>query len=310
MNPFGRLTSPTRRSLLGAAACTLVPPAFGQVSRQRRVALLIGNKDYLAGPQTPNALNDVADMASFLLSAGFEPPMVARNASIEDMRKAFAQWRLAHCEGADVRLFYFSGHGSHFRGSDYLLGIDGRLDRKQDVTKYGLDTEQLAVALAMTASRPNAGVRREGSRTHSVFDGGANIVLVDACRTPAEIVPRGPRNPQEDLARAVSRPPSGAIIGFASQKGSEALDNRGERNSVYTSYLLHYLKKPGLSIEQVLRLTQQTVYERQGDKQHPDIQGNLLGRKLCLVSAADGYCGDSPPPEPGFRLEFGQFLRR
>lgn len=89
-------------------------------STERRLALVVGNKDYgRPDARLQNPLNDANDMAATLRNLGFE---VITRSNLDRSRLETAIDDFAsRLQGYDVGLFYFSGHGMAVQGENYLL---------------------------------------------------------------------------------------------------------------------------------------------------------------------------------------------
>jgi uncharacterized caspase-like protein len=97
---------------------------------ERRTALVIGNAAYEIG-LLRNPMHDASDMTTTLRQLGFEVTLlrdVARRPMIEAMDLFSRQLR----QGG-VGLFYFAGHGIQVGGENYLIPVDARIGREQDV---------------------------------------------------------------------------------------------------------------------------------------------------------------------------------
>ena len=80
----------------------------------RRVALVIGNSDYKAGPlQNPG--NDASAVAEALTKLGFDKVILRQNLGIEGFRAALLEMS-RDSAGAEVGLIYFAGHGTEMAG--------------------------------------------------------------------------------------------------------------------------------------------------------------------------------------------------
>jgi hypothetical protein len=94
---------------------------------ERRVALVIGNRDYKAsvGPLA-NPLNDIRLVGDALRSVGFEVLNPIENASRIDMLRAiYGLATVLKDAGPDaVGFLYYSGHGLASAGENYLVPID------------------------------------------------------------------------------------------------------------------------------------------------------------------------------------------
>jgi hypothetical protein len=112
-------------SVLQLAALILL---FGSTPAQadRRVALVVGNSAYTRAPQLTNPVNDAQDIAAKLAELGFSV-IVRLNATKPVLSEALIKFARAS-KGADLALFYFAGHGKQYRGRNYLLPVDARVD--------------------------------------------------------------------------------------------------------------------------------------------------------------------------------------
>lgn len=89
---------------------------------ERRLALVIGNKDYRYISRLNNPVNDADDMATALQSLGFEV-ILKKNLTQNDFLRAIDEFG-NRLQKYDVGLFYFSGHGVQYAGENYLVPID------------------------------------------------------------------------------------------------------------------------------------------------------------------------------------------
>jgi len=97
-------------------------------------------------------------------------------------------------------------------------------------------------------------------------------MVLDACRD--NVFTRGWRSAQRGLA--VMQAARGALIAFSTAPGDVALDGSG-RNGVYTKYLLQYITRRGLPMEELFKLVRTGVWEETKGKQIPWENSSLLG---------------------------------
>ena len=90
--------------------------------RRQRVALVIGNDSYQNAQVLSNARSDAKAMAKALESSGFSV-MLKQDLTLKAMKEALRAFK-AEVAGGDDALFYFSGHGVQFEGSNYLIPVD------------------------------------------------------------------------------------------------------------------------------------------------------------------------------------------
>jgi hypothetical protein len=149
-------------------------------------ALLVGINDYApAGPGGPDlhgCVNDVKDFANTLGALGIVPILPAsmriltdRNATRENML-AGLKWLLAGATSGDVRVFYYSGHGT------YVVDVSGDEPDKKDeaicphdfATAGPVTDDNIRAALAGLPAGVNLDVFLD-----SCFSGTATRVMMD-----------------------------------------------------------------------------------------------------------------------------------
>jgi hypothetical protein len=217
---------------------------------ERRVALVIGNGAYKAGP-LKNPVNDARDMAASLKGLGFEV-ILRENAGLAQMEQAVDQFWISLKKGG-VGLFFFAGHGLQVKGVNYLVPVDANIQVEQDVKVRCLDVN-LVLGRMEDAGNP------------------LNLVILDACRNNP--FARAWRNAGQGLAKMDA--PTGTLIAYATAPDSVAADGVG-KNGVYTSHLLRFMHTPGLTIENVLKQTRVAVLNETGRKQIPWEASSLTG---------------------------------
>jgi hypothetical protein len=233
----------------------------GSAQAERRVALVIGNGAYKAGP-LKNPPNDARDMAASLKSLGFEV-ILSENAGLAQMEQAVDQFWISLKKGG-VGLFFFAGHGLQVKGVNYLVPVDANIQVEQDVKVRCLDVN-LVLGRMEDAGNP------------------LNLVILDACRNNP--FARAWRSSGQGLAKMDA--PTGTLIAYATAPDSVAADGAG-KNGVYTSHLLRYMRTPGLTIENVLKQTRVAVLNETGRKQIPWEASSLTGDFF--------FSGPSPAP--------------
>lgn len=122
---------PLRHLLLALAA--LVASALPAAAAERRIALVIGNGAYAAGP-LPTAANDAGLVAQTLQAAGFDVEG-ARDLDEETLRRTLRDFTdKAAAAGPDaVAFLYLSGYGLQFENETYVAPVDARIETASDV---------------------------------------------------------------------------------------------------------------------------------------------------------------------------------
>src|SRR5262249_38486199 len=181
----------------------------GECKADKRIALIVGNARYQNVAPLNNPGNDATLMAETLRGAGFT--LIGGRAQLDLDKGGFdrvVQDFGRALTGADVALFYYSGHGMQIRGENYLVPVSANPTREADV-----DFQMLNVTLVLR--------QMEGSGTK------LNIVILDACRNNP-FGARGLRGTNSGLAQIQGA--EGTLISFAKQPGNVAQDGDG-RNS-------------------------------------------------------------------------------
>ncbi len=274
--------------LLVAAALLLAAPA----SAGKRVALVIGNGDYAGQTQLKNPANDARDISAALEALGFEviTGVNLDKHGFDDKVHEFAK----SVAGADVAVFFYSGHGMQMNGVNYLIPIDAPVTREDlDFQTVTLDLIERQLAAAKV-----------------------KIVFLDACRSNpfarALAASAGTRAVGEASGLAVTTAPDlGSFIAFATQPGQVAEDGEGD-NSPFTGALKAHIATPGLSISDLMievrnEVAQQTkstqipwdhsaLASRFYFKEGPASEPSEAGRKTSDAAEVWGWVRDTSNP--------------
>jgi uncharacterized caspase-like protein len=211
-----------QRTLLGSLAAVVLARSASAASR---VALVIGDADDRYVPRLSNPGNDARLIASTLGSLGFT--LVGGGAQLDLDKAHFDQALRAFghaIQGAEVALFYYSGHGLQVDGVNWLVPISANPTQAHD-----LDFEMVNSDLVLRQT--------EGANTK------LNVVILDACRNNP-FAGRGLRATGGGLAQMQA--PPGTLISYATQPGAVALDGDG-RDSPYSAALANTLRQPGIN---------------------------------------------------------------
>ena len=273
----------SRRRLCATAALLAMAGAAGRArsassaaaTDNRQVALVIGNSSYRVGA-LKNPANDAQAVAGALGALGFEVTL-RENTSLRDMLEAFRQFSIS-ARSARVRVVFYAGHGVQVKGRNYLLPVDTEIRGEDEMPAKSADLNELLDRLAAIKQ-------------------GINIFILDACRnnpfSGTEVLgPDGRRLKFRGLAApglALVQAPLGSMVAFSTAPGGVALDNPGERNSLYTKHLLAMMQTPGLPIELVFKQVRLGVARETGRAQVPWESSSLTG-DFCFKQSADGAC--------------------
>ncbi len=254
---------------------------------EKRVALVIGNAAYQNTPALSNPVNDADDMASALQRVGFTV-QIERDLSKRGMEGALARFaRLA--EDADTAMFFYAGHGIQYRGTNYLMPVDARMDDEVSITYELLRIDDVMFSL-------------ERAR-------GVKLLVLDACRNNPlldRLVRRGTTRDagaSRGLARVDAR--GGMVIAYSTQADQVAVDGTG-RNSPFTSALVKYIAEPGLEVGSLFRRVAIEVDRATGGRQLPELwvtlrsEFYLNGRETDLQAWSKIRASDDPNQLSGF----------
>ncbi len=245
-------------ALIGLSA-----PALGEM----RVALVIGNSAYKNAPALANPKNDAEAMAASLKRLGFE--VLAGTDLDKPAMDRLLQAYADKLEKADVALVFYAGHGLQVNGRNYLVPVDGKLDKESDLIfqAVALDTIQ--------------GLMEQGQRT--------SILILDACRDNplARNLARSMGTRSTGIGRGLGEAKAGVgtLIVYATQPGNVALDGEGA-NSPFTTALLANLEANELEVRQVLTRVRQAVIVSTKGKQVPWDSSSLTGDFYFAASGA------------------------
>jgi uncharacterized caspase-like protein len=208
----------------------------------KRVALVIGNDNYIAVSKLQKAGNDANAMARELKNAGFAVQLhqnLNYRATVRAV-ESFAQG----IQGGDEVVVFYAGHGVQIKNGSYLLPTDIEVNSESEVEKTAYDLLTLTEKLA--EAKP-----------------AFSLVIIDACRD----------NPLKSKGRSIGNArglsaieaPKGQMIVYSASRGQQALDRLLEKdpnpNSVFTRELLARMKNPGMKIEDLMRDVQNSVEE-------------------------------------------------
>ena len=255
---------------------TVIAPTNEGRNEDARYALVIGNSSYKSSP-LDNPVNDAQDMAASLRRLGFFV-IEKENSSKKDMVESIREFGDLIAKGG-VGLFYYAGHGMQINGKNYLIPINANIQHEDEVAYESVDVDRLLSKLDSAGNR-------------------LNIVILDACRNNP--FARSFRGSKRGLARLNA--PLGTLIAYATSPNSVASDGkRGERNGLYTKYLLANMEIPDLEIGQMFRRVRRAVRIATNKDQIPWESSSMEGTFI-LATQTTGVnkplIVNKPKPEP------------
>lgn len=207
---------------------------------EKRIALVIGNSNYLYDASLKNPVFDVASISAQLTEFGFDTYSFY-DCNANDMKGAISSF-VRRSESYDVALFYYAGHGVSWDHRYYYLPVDVELDRQSQlqncVEGFGL-LSQL----------------QSNTRT--------TLVLLDACRTKKISWARG----VDDSIRIQMEAPRNMAVVYSTTDGSFAMDGEGDLSPFAEGFLLA-MRTPGISFSECAVRVNSYIDEITGHRQN------------------------------------------
>ncbi len=242
-----------------------------------RVALVIGNSAYKHHGALANPVNDAADVSAMFGRMGFE---VVEGVDLDGvgLRAKIKEFR-DKLQSGSLAVFYYSGHGIQVDGRNFIIPIDAKIEKPEDVD---LETVDMDAILAIMRA-----------------DDRVTIVVLDACRNnpfarSLRSVTRAAESAYEGLAPISNS--VGSMIIFATDPGNVARDGDG-RNSPFTQAFLKNAPTPGVEISQMVKRVRLEVM--QATAPSPGVKQQVPWDSSSLVH--DVYLAGAPPTARGRR---------
>lgn len=232
----------------------LTKPANSDKDKTKRVALVIGNGDYVNARRLSNPVNDATDMAKTLKELDFEV-ISGTNLNLKQMTDKVREFGDKLKVSGGVGLFYYAGHGIQVGGRNYLIPVEADILREDEIAFSSLNLNFVLQKLDAASN-------------------GLNIVVLDACRNNP--FARSWSRDASDGGLAQITAPTGTFIAYATSPDRTASDGTG-RNGLYTAQLLKYIKQPNLKIEEAFKQVTIAVDRTSDGKQIPWTSSSLRG---------------------------------
>jgi len=218
------------------------------LANQKRIALVIGNSDYMNAGRLANPVNDARGMAEALTSLGFKV-LKHEDLGQSDMKRVIDEFG-SMLGQYDVSLVFYAGHGIQVNGNNYLIPVDAKISSKKDVEYNAIDAGRILSKMEDAQSK-------------------TNIIILDACRNnPFERSwNRAVKINGSGGGLAFMNAPTGSLIAYSTAPGSTASDGEIGTNGVYTSALLEHMKTPNITIEEMFKRVRVTVEAKTDKKQ-------------------------------------------
>jgi uncharacterized caspase-like protein len=271
----------TYKRRAGVMALSLLILTCAAPAQARRIALVIGNDSYQNVSPLKNARSDAKAIAAELKTVGFEVTL-KQDLTQKSMKSALRDFK-AQVAGGDEVVFYFSGHGVQFGGTNYLVPVDITADSEAQVADDAVPLQRILDDLTEQKAR-------------------FSLAIIDACRS----------NPFKEAGRAIGgrglvpvTPATGQMIMYSAGAGQAALDNLGPHdtnpNGVFTRVLIQEMRKPGVPAGSLLKDVQSDVVELAhsvGHEQVPALYDQSLGKFFFRPGSPAATAGGSAALPP------------
>jgi hypothetical protein len=231
----------------------IISQTTNSIQPQKKIALVIGNGNYISGMPLPNPENDARSIKDALQNVGFTV-MEYENLNRVQMMKAIDDFG-DKLKNNDVGLFFYAGHGIQSKGYNYLIPVDAQLKSEQQVEYDCVQADRVLALMDGSGSK-------------------VNIIILDACRNnPFE---RSWTRSVNGSGLAFMNAPSGTLIAYATSPGKTASDGSGN-NGLYTSAILESIKIPNITILQMFQNVRSIVSQKSNKQQVPWESTSLTG---------------------------------
>jgi hypothetical protein len=255
----------------------------GDAAAQKRIALVIGNSNYINVRPLANPENDATAIAALFRAAGFDVVDAINNLPGTEMRRAFRDFA-EKSRTADIAVVFFAGHGIEIEGTNYLLPVDTSLKRDIDVEDEAVSLDRI-VRILEPAKR-------------------LRLIILDACRDNPFVRTVRRTSETRSVGRGLAKiepTSSDTLIAFAARAGSTAADGDG-KHSPFTTALLKNLTTPGLDLRIALGRVRDDVMNLTGRQQEPFVYGSLGGTTVTLLPEPKLASASSTAPSAATRL--------
>lgn len=236
----------------------------------RRIALVIGNKDYKApGAGLERSIIDATDMKTVLSDFGFQVD-IELDADYQKMEQVIDKF-ISKLGPETVGLFYYAGHGMQIDGENYLIPVDFVFD------------EARAKRTSYSVSVLNG--RMEDAKNK------LNIIILDACRNN----PFRSGRMLGGRGLAMMTAGVGTYVAFATGPNKIADDKDS-----FTKYLLQSFKQYPTCLNEIFDRAREAVYTASLAQQIPWVASSVIGG-FCFtdLTALSSSSSSSPSPCKG-----------
>jgi peptidoglycan hydrolase-like protein with peptidoglycan-binding domain len=266
------------RAVAAAAAFGLAATAANANADGKKLALVIGNDNYVKAEHLDNPVYDAHAIADKLTKLGFKV-VEGYDVTEAQLRETIGNF-VDSLAQADVAVVYYAGHGVTYDNENYLLPTDIELKRVAD-----LDLHALTVTSVL--------------KQMSGYDR-INLVILDACREnpfPRELAKTTRAMPARGLAPIDTDRARGTLIVYSTDPMAAAADGAKGEHSPFAQALLDHIEDPDVSLSDMLDSVRAEVDATTHHAQMPWESSSLIGKfkfNPILASAAPAPSAGSP----------------
>ena len=247
-----------------------------------RIALVIGNAAYEHATSLKSPILDAAAMEETLQRLGFDVTS-ATDCNINDFQKMLRDF-VKSINGAEAALLYYSGHALQYDGENYLIPIDARVEVPDDLNRLAFPVMSQVERMTKQAS--------------------VSLVFLDACRDePFDFAGAGPIEgtkrvvvKKSGLEAIPTESLSDALIAFAAQPGSTAVEGGEGELSPFTKALCEHIETDGLEIKEMVQRVRKSVWDATEKRQRPWSNESMLNQ--FFFKPVIGVPSPGPRPRP------------
>jgi uncharacterized caspase-like protein len=247
------------RVVVAAAALGLAATAANANADGKKLALVIGNDNYVKAEHLDNPVYDAHAIADRLTKLGFKV-VEGYDVTEAQLRETVGSF-VDSLDQANVAVVYYAGHGVTYDNENYLLPTDIELKRVAD-----LDLHALTVS----------SVLKQMSGSDRV-----NLVILDACREnpfPRELAKATRAMPARGLAPIDTERARGTLIIYSTDPMAAAADGPKGAHSPFAQALLDHIEDQDVSVNDMLDSVRAEVDARTHHTQMPWESSSLIGK--------------------------------
>ena len=246
---------------LVAGSSGVVPlRSFDPDTRARnRYAVVIGNSDYAAVPDLPNAIADAQAMATFFRAQGYVVSYhqdVGKRAFEDILRRV-----MFDTDGDTEVVVFYAGHGFQIGNENYLVPVDADLDTVYDVPFESVSLGSMVGII--------------GARARLL------VVMLDSCRdnpfagrSAMTMVGNDLRETRTGFTSQAA--PLNSMLVYSTAPGSVAFDGEGANSPFTASFIDEVSVRPDELVKDVFERVRRDVFERTDGRQVPWDSSTLI----------------------------------